>query len=195
MPQAGRILRFMGFRVSRDFLVFACLVLGAGGCGEDVEEVDAASLNDFQRDILAAHNAVRAQAGASEALPPLKWSARAEKVAAQWAEECVFEHNPERGRLGENLSAATMNKWTTREMVFDWASEVEDYDYASNTCAEGEMCGHYTQLVWRETTHVGCVVKVCTTDSRPALDMDVPEWKLWVCNYTPPGNVEGQRPY
>jgi uncharacterized protein YkwD len=184
----------MGFRVSRGFLVSTCLLLGASGCAEEAEEVDAASLNEFQRDILAAHNAVRAQVSASEALPPLKWSAQAEKVAAAWAEGCHFEHNPDRGRLGENLAADPRNVWPTQEaMVSDWASEARYYDSASNTCAPGEECGHYTQLVWRETTHVGCVMKVCTTNS--PWTPPVPQWKLWVCNYTPPGNVAGQRPY
>lgn len=185
----------MGFHFLRGFLVFACLCAGAAACG-DSAEVDAESLNDFQRDILAAHNAVRARAlpGNTEALPPLQWSAEAERVAAAWAERCTFEHNEGRGRMGENLAAATMNQWKTQEeMVFDWASEAEHYDSASNTCAEGEMCGHYTQLVWRETTHVGCVEKVCTTAS--PWGAQVSEWKLWVCNYTPPGNVAGQKPY
>jgi len=184
----------MELRVLLCFLAFSCLAVGAGGCGGP-EEVDPESLNDFQRDMLAAHNAVRARSlpGSAEALPPLKWSSEAEKVAAAWAEKCVFEHNPGRGRMGENLSAATMNMWTTREVVLDWASEEEDYDYASNTCAPGKVCGHYTQLVWRETTHVGCVVRVCSKNS--PWGAEVPTWKLWVCNYTPPGNIEGEKPY
>jgi uncharacterized protein YkwD len=183
----------MGFHVSRGFLVFTLLTMGTVGCGDS--EVDPESLTEFQRDMLTAHNAVRARAlpGATEALPPLKWSTEAEKVAAAWAERCTFAHNGGRGHFGENLSAATPHLWTTQEVVFDWASEAEDYDYASNTCAQGKVCGHYTQVVWRETTHVGCVVKTCTGNS-PWGD-EVSEWKLWVCNYAPPGNVVGEKPY
>lgn len=184
----------MDFRVSLGFLVSACLAVGAAGCGGS-EEVAPEALNGFQRELLEAHNLVRAQARteSGEALPPLKWSAEAEKVAAAWAEECTFEHNQKRGHLGENLSAGTMGKWTPREVVLDWASEAEDYDYATNTCAQDKVCGHYTQLVWRETTHVGCVMKVCTKNS--PWGAQVSEWKLWVCNYAPPGNVEGEKPY
>jgi hypothetical protein len=114
-------------------------------------------------------------------------------VAAAWAERCLFEHNPDRGHLGENLAAATLDTWTTQQMVAGWASEASDYDYAGNTCAPEKMCGHYTQLVWRSTTGVGCVTRTCTKNS--PFGPQFPTWQLWVCNYTPPGNVVGQRPY
>ncbi|XXF77776.1 CAP domain-containing protein [Myxococcaceae bacterium GXIMD 01537] len=155
-----------------------------------------AKLSDFQREVLEAHNEVRAgmQPAPAQALPALTWSPRAEQTAKEWAERCSFEHNAERGHLGENLAAATPNTWTTHQMVKEaWASEVEDYDYAANTCAEGKVCGHYTQLVWRATTGVGCAVKTCTTNS--PFGARFPTWQFWVCNYTPPGNVEGQKPY
>jgi len=37
-----------------------------------------------------------------------------------------------------------------------WADEEKCYDYDSNTCAEGHMCGHYTQIVWSTTRKLGC---------------------------------------
>ncbi|MEM6522020.1 MAG: CAP domain-containing protein, partial [Cyanobacteria bacterium P01_C01_bin.70] len=43
-------------------------------------------------------------------------------------------------------------------VVAAWVAEKADYDYASNSCASGKVCGHYTQIVWRETTAVGCGV-------------------------------------
>ena len=35
------------------------------------------------------------------------------------------------------------------QVVGDWAGEARDYDYRSNSCRD--VCGHYTQVVWRAT--------------------------------------------
>jgi pathogenesis-related protein 1 len=45
------------------------------------------------------------------------------------------------------------------------------------------VCGHYTQIVWRDTTSVGCAAQSC------------PQGEIWVCDYSPPGNYVGQHPY
>jgi hypothetical protein len=78
-------------------------------------------------------------------------------------------------------------------VVRAWADEVADYDYENNSCVTGEQCGHYTQVVWRTTTRVGCATKVCTKNS--PFGAQAPTWQYWVCNYDPPGNYQGQRPY
>jgi len=143
---------------------------------------------------LAAHNEVRAQASPAPvpALTPFTWSARAASIAKAWAENCRFEHNPGRGDdMGENLYATTRASDTPLLVVKAWASEAPDYDYASNTCASGKVCGHYTALVWRDTRQVGCASARCTRNSPFA----VSTWYHWVCNYTPPGNFVGERPY
>jgi len=149
----------------------------------------------FARDMLDAHNQARATARPtpSPPLPRLQWSAEATKTAEAWAARCTFEHNPDRGPFGENLAAATPDAWTTAEVVKDWASEAAHYDPARNTCAAGKVCGHYTQLVWRNTTRVGCARRTCTKNS--PFGKGFPTWEFWVCNYAPPGNVVGQRPY
>jgi hypothetical protein len=72
-----------------------------------------------------------------------------------------------------------------------WAAEAPDYDYATNTCKAGQVCGHYTQIVWRSTTAVGCAFRTCTTGS----PFGSGSWDFWVCDYAPPGNYVGQRPY
>ena len=66
-------------------------------------------------------------------------------------------------------------------VVRQWASESQSYDYDSNTCSG--ICGHYTQLVWKRTSRVGCAV--AKENNR----------EIWVCDYDPPGNVLGQLPY
>jgi hypothetical protein len=68
--------------------------------------------------------------------------------------------------------------------------------YAANTCSAPSppgTCLHYTQLVWRASTTLGCGVRQCSTGS--PFGPQFPNWTIWVCRYQPAGNVGGQRPY
>jgi hypothetical protein len=151
---------------------------------------------------LDAHNAVRAgtfpgvtvSPVPSPALPALGWSAPAAAVAQAWAQGCTYQHNPGRGPRGENIAAySAVGAGTSGSVVGLWAEEWPDYDYAANACAAGKVCGHYTQLVWRTTTAVGCARATCAGGSPPAGWTGA--WEYWVCNYEPPGNWVGERPY
>ncbi|MBL8953364.1 MAG: hypothetical protein JNK82_21500 [Myxococcaceae bacterium] len=159
---------------------------GDGGAGEPVDA--------GENEIVRAHNAVRARAMPEPmpALPPMSWHEGAAAVAAAYAEQCRFVHNPNLGNAyGENLYAAYGDSPTATEVVESWASEVRNYDLANNTCAG--VCGHYTQIVWRTSVGVGCASKVCDTNSPFGANRS--PWVLWVCDYAPPGNQVGRRPY
>ena len=132
------------------------------------------------RDMLAAHNAVRARVG----VPPLAWSAPLAALAQGWANALIasqgFSHRPN-NQYGENIYAISGGVASTAEVVATWAGEARGYDIRNNACTG--VCGHYTQLVWRGTTTVGCGV---ASDAAR---------QVWVCNYNPPGNIVGYRPY
>lgn len=132
--------------------------------------------------MLKAHNHVRSRVGA----PPLRWSDKLAAVAQQWADHLLssgrFMHRP-KPHYGENLFEIQGASASPTQVVADWAAEAGDYDAARNTCHSGAVCGHYTQIVWRNTTHVGC--GVARRRGR----------EVWVCNYDPPGNWVGERPY
>jgi pathogenesis-related protein 1 len=134
----------------------------------------------IETEMLAAHNAVRA----SLKIAPLKWSDKLAARAQDWANTLVasgkFSHRP-KPEYGENLFEITGAPESPRGVVEAWASESEDYDYRSNKCRN--KCGHYTQLVWADTRRVGCAV--ARNSGR----------EVWVCNYDPPGNYVGRRPY
>jgi uncharacterized protein YkwD len=131
-------------------------------------------------EIVFAHNAVRQRLG----LPELAWSDQLAQVAQGWADTLIqngeFAHrrNPQ---FGENLYEITGGTVIPSRVVNAWAAEVASYNVQENSCAG--MCGHYTQLVWRETKSVGCGM---ARDGRR---------DVWVCNYDPAGNYVGERPY
>ncbi len=180
-------------------LCMSCLTLSATGCGESepVPTPHAESADSpLATEMVAAHNAARAGANPppQPALAGLTWSTEAAAVAQAYAARCEFEHNKNRGPYGENLAAAAPpGTKTDAQVVEDWVSEAADYSYTKNTCASGKVCGHYTQVVWRKTTEVGCATVICTENS--PFGARFPTWQLWVCNYAPPGNYAGQRPY
>jgi uncharacterized protein YkwD len=160
---------------------------GPAGSTETPKEPDDPRLSG----VLAAHNQVRANASPAPAtpLPALQWSAEDAEVARAYAEKCTFEHNTNRGTRGENLYASS-GTTAASEVVASWAEEAASYDYATGKCKGA--CGHYTQIVWAQTTHVGCAAKTCTTNSPFG---SKGSWEIWVCNYSPPGNFIGKKPY
>lgn len=167
---------------------FFCTLISQAAAAESIDTQAA----------VAEHNKIRADAGVAE---PLGYSPELAKSAQQWADHlkkthaCKMQHSDTKGRYGENLYWASpliwsdgrreVHKVTPAEVISSWGKEKVDYDYASNTCAHGAECGHYTQIVWRETSKLGCGFAVCE-DSRE---------QVWVCHYTPAGNIVGEKPY
>jgi pathogenesis-related protein 1 len=163
-------------------LIFVALAVMAGAewyqtiSTNSVPEPDAA----LAQDMLAAHNQIRALAD----VPPLHWSDQLAAHAQDWANHLLHAgqlYHPAHPVFGENLFQIRGPRALPAEVVNVWASEARDYTYRSNTCRG--VCGHYTQLVWSTTRDVGCAV------ARDAVS------EFWVCNYYPPGNWAGERPF
>ena len=194
-------------RVRLVVVLVSVAISGLAGCGGG-EDTGSTGLTSGQSEWLDPHNSVRAGTSAgvsvtpapSPALPSLTWSASAEAVAQAWAAGCVYQHNGGRSAdgipRGENIAATAPGgraDATPAHVVGLWASEWTNYTYATNSCAPGKVCGHYTQVVWRGTTRVGCARATCTTNS--PFGASFPTWDFFVCDYEPPGNYTGQRPY
>jgi pathogenesis-related protein 1 len=141
--------------------------------------------------MLTAHNQWRSKTG----VPALKWSNELAGSSQKWADQlaqngCKMKHST--GKYGENIywagaaqrsdGTSSVQKKTDQDAVDAWGNEVQDYDYASNTCHG--VCGHYTQVVWKSTSEVGCAMTVCSDKGQ-----------LWVCQYTSRGNMVGEKPY
>ncbi|MEM1114277.1 MAG: CAP domain-containing protein [Pseudomonadota bacterium] len=167
------------------------------------------SLSEFEQTILDALNAVRASVDppADPAIPPIIWDRDAATVAQNWVDGCVYDFNSDASEeydllagdgddvvpfIGE-LIARRIFISTPRAPDFVagvaaslWEASSQFYDYETNTCTDNE-CLNYTQVVWRNTTSVGCAVATCFDDSF--------NFQFVSCNFVPGGNFRNQRPY
>ena len=160
--------------------------------------VNAIAQNDTSavtiQQILDAHNSYRSEVG----IPALTWSNNLAQFAQNWANElatnrgCKMQHRPHddndpwKQKYGENIYWAGGTNWTPTvlDAVADWGTEKKDFNSDTKSCNNGAGCGHYTQMIWKNTTQVGCGVATCA-------DGNV----IVVCNYNPPGNFTGENPY
>ena len=180
----------------------------SGGSGSDESSTASGGGSDngsagMPAIMTAAHNQVRRVLG--EELPDLTWSDDLATYASEWAESLAMRCNGISHRTqnsyGENIAMRGSSRLTVEfspaEAVEGWAAEAECWDFGtingSESCSascvgalNSSGCGHYTQLVWRDTQNVGCGYATCT---------DGFEYEIWVCNYDPPGNFIGRAPY
>jgi hypothetical protein len=183
----------------RSFCVF--LVLVVASCGVPSVEGDPDSrtplgdssvVNDPNEPAelsgtTKAHNDARA----TEGIVPLVWDSELAAVSVAWAAQCVdvefpeglVDHNDSRsddypGYVGENIYASSGGA-TGPAAVASWMGEKQFYDYDANECADEEICGHYTQVMWAKSLRLGCALQNC-----PSLKYS----STIVCNYSPGGN-------
>lgn len=138
-------------------------------------------------ELLARHNAERHPRG----VPAVVWdpalASGAQVYANELARTNLLRHSPKSVRrgIGENLWMGTRDYFRPSQMVADWASERAmfrpAYFPAVSTTGNWADVGHYTQIIWPATQHVGCAIsKSASAD-------------ILVCRYWPSGNVDGQR--
>lgn len=145
-----------------------------------------------------AHNRFRAMAVTDTPIPALVWDADLAAVAQAYSEElanngCGLMHSS--NGYGENLYWQRGSSVTAADVVASWHEEIECYTFgpfmrgdACNASCVAAMnssgCGHYTQVVWRNTRRLGCGMATCSNGA-----------EIWTCNYDPPGNYLGQEAY
>ncbi|XP_076110622.1 venom allergen 5-like [Mytilus galloprovincialis] len=161
---------------------------------------------DFSIDeILSLHNTARHEVSppADPPIPDLIWDNELANKAEEWAKGCIWGHNPNRmtslgnSNAGENIalnSGVTPGFNTWAEEITDWT-----YDNYHDGCTTGKTCGHYTQIIWAETTKIGCAYVKCDDYVNLPDEYNQYNLKYLVCNYYPPGNMKFnnvyQKPY
>jgi Cysteine-rich secretory protein family len=153
-----------------------------------------------QTAILNLHNQERRAVG----VPDVTWSNSLATDAENWARYLASlglrpYNPPDRGDIpphsqfstnggqGENLAWGTRNAFSAATLAQGWADERANYipgtPISSSLSGPNGVYGHYTQMVWRSTTQIGC-----------GMFSDANQDYL-VCRYLPAGNYIGQAPY
>lgn len=140
-------------------------------CGKDttIPPEKLGSCPDAQA-TLDAHNANRASWGAA----PLLWSRTLANYAQTVSNTCQFAHS--NGPYGENLAIGS--GLTCKRSVELWMAEAKDWPPGGQP-GFSSATGHFSAIVWKTTTQVGCAIKACNGR------------QFITCSYNPPGNVIG----
>uniref|UniRef100_A0A0D9WV58 SCP domain-containing protein n=1 Tax=Leersia perrieri TaxID=77586 RepID=A0A0D9WV58_9ORYZ len=154
--------------------ILACLLLLAS-------VLTVTTAQNSPQDFVTPHNTARANVSVG----PVTWNDTVAAYAQAYANsrigDCKLQHSNSGGLYGENLFwGSAGGNWTAASAVAAWVNEKQWYDHATNTCSapSGYSCGHYTQVVWRSSTAIGCARVVCNG----GLGVFI------TCNYSPPGN-------
>ncbi|KAK8146875.1 hypothetical protein G3M48_002478 [Beauveria asiatica] len=129
----------------------------------------------FTSAMLNSTNTYRRQHNASS----LEWNATLASFASSYLadaarKDCKFAHSG--GPYGENIAIGYANATAATEA---WGDERREYDFRKPGFEHST--GHFTQLVWKDTTTVGCERVLCGARG----------WFV-ACEYWPRGNVQGQ---
>lgn len=162
------------------------LLLGCCFAAGTADAQTSSGLTNLANRLLAAHNSERAKVG----VPPLQWDYNLAAAAASYGPVLAslgrLEHSPRASRPGqrENLWRGTRGAFSPEQMVAGWVGEKAYFQAGlfPNVSSTGNWIdvSHYTQMIWRSTTRVGC--SIYATGHAEYL----------ICRYSPPGNADGK---
>ncbi|XP_077985840.1 Golgi-associated plant pathogenesis-related protein 1-like [Glandiceps talaboti] len=150
-------------------------------------------LDDLRTQLLNSHNFYRCQHGITQ---KMTLAADLNDFAQQWADHLAatdtFDHSSNRGsdppERGENLwSGSDGALWTEYDQftgevpVQNWYSEIIYWNYSTNHATPGKSAGHFTQVVWKQSTELGCGVATTQKSWGPKF--------IVVCQYRQAGNI------
>ena len=141
-------------------------------------------------EFLHAHNWVRSKYN----LPPYTWDEKLEIFARKYLmkryNDCKMVHS--KASYGENLFWGKKLHWTPSDAVYFWYMEKDSFDFKTLKCSPPptrnnapKTCGHFTQVVWRDSLRLGCALQHCNNRSAGM---------LIACEYDPPGNYDNENP-
>jgi pathogenesis-related protein 1 len=134
--------------------------------------------------ILEEHNKERRLVGTAD----LMWDEGIALYAQEWALKLAKDDSRLRHRdetsYGENISFFAGYEFQPALGVSLWNEEKVDYRYSKIGESGSDESMHYTQVIWGNSSRVGCGCAQSASGSY-----------FFVCNYDPAGNYIGQYPY
>ncbi|KAF6780194.1 hypothetical protein AHF37_00326 [Paragonimus kellicotti] len=107
------------------------------------------ALND---ECIVEHNRLRALHGCPTLTLDFNLAMKAQRYAEQLTEQLEHEQSNEYGENVAVRSSLGVAKLSGRQATLMWYSEIANYDFdIENQLA----CGHFSQVVWKSTTHAG----------------------------------------
>ncbi|XP_028130843.2 venom allergen 5-like [Diabrotica virgifera virgifera] len=153
--------------------------------------------NQLRNRVALGHETIGPQPSATN-MQAMSYNTDLEYIAQCHTNECVYHHDTCRSTsqwdwVGQSIMQEQFigQTITIREMInstiHGWYDEVKIYppEWAKSFDTHGKKVGHYTQIVWADTNHVGCGITKYLEDG----------WETWymACNYGPGGNA-GAKP-
>lgn len=176
-----------------DFVFFLFIITGTLSTSCDNDAVEGQYDEEPESEVNEAldfHNKVRADVDVDE----LIWDNELAEYAQEWAEYLVNEYdgqlkhrstlNMNNKGFGENIYKSSSSTATALDASKAWYSEIEYYNDEAISSENYQKIGHYTQMVWQNTTKIGMGKAKTSTGAI-----------IIVANYDPHGNVIGQKPY
>ena len=158
-----------------------------------------AQTNQDMRGVLDIHNRERTAVG----FPQVTWSDSLAAQAQNWANYLASlgivcgptgcQPPIRHGASNENIAAgyvypADLPRTSPAEYAQKWADEKVKYNAGQRT---GPGIGHYTAMVWRSTTQIGCGFVAGAVPNELGIGGGT---DFLVCRYNPPGNIPGEGP-
>lgn len=144
-----------------------------------IKIISPVDLKQFRADFLRAHNTYRRLHRSRSLQLQMKMTNHAQKWADRLATDDCMSHNPDRG-YGENIYTCSGFEPTGFHVSDAWYAEHEDhYDY--NRAEFTPAAAHFTNMIWRDTRHLGVGIALSATGRYYV-----------VASYWPVGNVHQQ---
>ncbi|CAH8865715.1 unnamed protein product [Trichobilharzia szidati] len=150
-----------------------------------------AGRNNYTEKIFQMHNEYRKQIleckvdgqPSAKRMPPLIWDEKLARHAEAVSKYCVIT---KQSRRFYTYRRNTGIGGTVEIVVEKWFREHIWYNFKDHQC--NHQCTHYWQMVFENTTHIGCGVTKCPYSKENT------SYLLVVCNYSP-GATFHVRPY
>ncbi|VDO03639.1 unnamed protein product [Rodentolepis nana] len=158
-----------------------------GGDGKNVSVCggDGAESSTAMEKVLGLHNKVRRKLASGQichqprsyVMPLLRWNSTLAARAQAWANKCTFDLEPHGERKTAEFESYGQNIGVSQKFGKRGLMEVSTMIIANNRCRDGKMCNTYTQIVWANSTDLGCGLNRCKDSTYGEVYL--------VCNYGP----------
>ena len=154
--------------------------------------------NQWQQNIVNAHNIHRS----NHSVPNVQWHTGLANAAQMVANKCSFTHDLDTGKdqcgfssYGQNFACVggDASEDPSKDISGQWYGEEGIFAASgsyglANPNPTSDETGHFTQVVWKASTFVGCALANCPNGVSGTSGMD----SLFVCDYGPEGNMGGE---